>query len=485
MKVGNCMKKEIMPNNFLWGSASAAYQVEGAYETDGKGLSVWDKFVQIPGKTFKETTGELAVDHYHRYKEDIALMAEMGLKTYRFSIYWARIFPKGKGNVSEKGIAFYQNIVDECLKKGIEPMITIFHWDLPQDLEDEYNGWESIQIVDDFVAYATYLFEVFKDKVQYWITINEQNIFTSFGWMYGSHPPGKLNQEKLYYQVNHHVFLAHAKAVLAFKKIIPNGKIGASFAFSPSYAIDCRPENAMSKMDHDNLKSFWWMDVYAYGRYPRTAFTYLEKKGVAPEVTNEDLEIFKEAASEIDFMGVNYYQSAVSEYNQEDGVTPFAEMNTSGKKGSGQVTGEPGLYKNPANPFLETTDWDWIIDPSGLIYACKEITGRYDLPIIISENGLGAFDNITDENKIHDEYRIAYLEAHIKALMKAVDEGCEVWAYCTWSFTDLLSWLNGYQKRYGFVYVDQTEDGGSLSRYKKDSFYWYKKVIETNGNCIY
>lgn len=473
-----------MPKGFLWGSASAAYQIEGAHDKDGKGVSNWDEFVQIPGKTFEGTTGDVAVDHYNRFKEDIALMAEMGLKTYRFSIAWTRIFPAGKGAVNEAGVAFYEAIIDECLKHGIEPMVTLYHWDLPQSLERDYGGWESPEIIEDFVNYAKYLFKAYKGKVKYWITINEQNIFTNFGWMTAMHPPGKFNEEALYYKVNHHVFLAHAKAVLAFKKIIPDGKIGASFAYGPSYALDCQPKNAMAKIDYDNLKNYWWLDVYAYGRYPKNAYNYLVKQGVAPIVTETEQAILKEAARLIDFMGVNYYQSTVVEYNPMDGVTPFGEMNTTGKKGTGQVTGLPGVYKNPSNPYLETTDWDWVIDPAGLRYACKEITSRYDLPIVISENGLGAFDQKTADNQIHDDYRIAYLNAHLKELLRAVDEGCEVWAYCTWSFTDLLSWLNGYQKRYGFVYVDRDERGGSLKRYKKDSFHWYQEVIATDGATV-
>ena len=473
-----------MPKDFLWGSASAAYQIEGAHQLDGKGVSNWDEFVKIPGKTYQETTGEIAVDHYHRYKEDIALMAEMGLKTYRFSIAWTRIFPEGRGAVNQAGVDFYEAIIDECLKYNIEPMVTLYHWDLPQALEDAYGGWESPEAIADYVNYVTYLFQAYKGKVKYWITINEQNIFTGFGWMTAMHPPGKFNEEKTYYQVNHHVFLAHAKAVIAFKEIMPEGKIGASFAYSPSYALDCRPINGMAKLDHDNLKSYWWMDVYAYGRYPRTAMRYLEKQGVAPTVTDEDKTILKAAAKLVDFMGVNYYQTAVVEYNPLDGVTPFGEFNTTGKKGTGQMTGVPGVYKNPSNPYLETTDWDWAIDPSGLRFACKEITSRYDLPIIISENGLGAFDKKTEDDQIHDDYRIAFINAHVKELMIAVDEGCEIWGYCTWSFTDLLSWLNGYQKRYGFVYVDRDEAGGSLNRYKKDSFYWYQEVIATDGATI-
>ena len=472
-----------MPENFLWGSASAAYQVEGAYLEDGKGITNWDKFVRIEGKTFKNTTGDIAVDHYHRFKEDVRLMAEMGLKTYRFSIAWARIIPNGNGEINEKGLKFYENLIDECLKYNIEPMVTIFHWDLPQALIEQYGGFESRKIVDDFVRYATVLFERFGSKVKYWITLNEQNIFTSLGWLTAMHPPGKFDDVKTFYQVNHHAFMAHAKTVLKFKKLVPNGKIGASFAYSPSYSIDCNPINAMSKMDFDDMKNFWWMDMYAYGRYPKSTFVYLKNKDMEPKFEAGDEGILKEAASKIDFMGVNYYQTSVCEYNPIDGVTPYGTFNTTGIKGSGQVTGQPGLFKNPSNPYLKTTDWDWTIDPMGLRYALREITSRYNLPVVISENGLGAFDKKEEDNSIHDPYRIAFLKAHIEEMKIAMEEGCEVIAYCTWSFTDLLSWLNGYQKRYGFVYVDreEEEEGSSMNRYKKDSYYWYKKVIETNG----
>lgn len=478
------MNKYKFPENFLWGSASAAYQIEGAYNIDGKGMSNWDKFVRIPGKTFKGTTGDIAVDHYHRYKEDIALMAEMGLKTYRFSIAWTRIYPQGKGEVNQKGLEFYESIIDECLKYGIEPMVTIYHWDLPQALVEEYNGFESRKIIDDFLNYAETLFRAFGNKVKYWITLNEQNIFTSLGWLTAQHPPGKFDDGKMFYQVNHNAFLAHAKTVLSYRKMGFTGKIGASFAYTPSYPLDCNPINIMSKVNYDDLKNFWWLDMYAYGEYPRAAMKYLEKKGIAPVFYEDDAEILKAAAKEISFMGVNYYQSCVCEYNPLDGVTPYGTMNTTGIKGSGQITGIPGVYKNPQNKFLKTTDWDWTIDPVGLKYLCRETTSRYRLPIIISENGLGAFDKQEDDKSIHDIYRIEYIKEHLKSLAEAIDEGCEVLAYCTWSFTDLLSWLNGYQKRYGFVYVDRNEETGSLNRYKKDSFYWYKKIIETNGEFL-
>ena len=273
------MKVTKFPEGFLWGSASAAYQIEGGWREDGKGITNWDQFVRIPGKTYKATTGDVAVDHYHRYKEDIALMAEMGLKTYRFSVSWARIYPEGRGEVNPKGIEFYENIIDECLKYGIEPMVTIYHWDLPQALVDLYGGWESEEIIEDYVNYAKTLFKAYGSKVKYWITFNEQNIFTSLGWLTAQHPPGKFDDQKTFYQVNHHVFMAHAKAVLAYREMGGTGKIGASFAYTPSYALDCKPENVMSKHDYDELKNFWWMDVYAYGRYPKAAMNYLRKKG--------------------------------------------------------------------------------------------------------------------------------------------------------------------------------------------------------------
>ena len=474
------------PETFLWGSASAAYQIEGAASEDGKGMSNWDQFVRIPGKTFKATTGDLAVDHYHRFKEDIALMAEAGLKTYRFSIAWTRIIPDGNGEVNEKGLAFYDAIIDECIKYGIEPMVTVYHWDMPQALQDQYGGWENRQIVKDYVRYATTLFEHFGDRVHYWITMNEQNVFTSLGWLTGMHPPGKVMDQKMFYQVNHHANMAHAYSVLELKKRYPDAHVGASFAYTPGYAWDCKPINAMAKADYDDLQNYFWMDVYAYGRYPKAAIRYLESNGIHIQMEADDEKIMKQAAALIDFMGVNYYQTAAIEYNPIDGVGMSTEVNTTGKKGTAKEEGIPGLYKKPSNPYLEKTDWDWTIDPMGIRMCCRDITSRYALPIVISENGLGAFDKLEEGNVIHDPYRIAFLEAHLKELKKAIDDGCDVWAYCTWSFTDLLSWLNGYQKRYGFVYVDREEDDTSakLNRYKKDSFYWYQNVIKTNGKDL-
>ena len=365
-------------------------------------------------------------------------------------------------------------------------MVTIYHWDMPQALEDAYHGWENPQIIEDFVTYAVTLFERYGDRVKYWITMNEQNIFTSMGWMEGLHPPGKTDQLKLFYQVNHHANVAHARSVLELKKRFPHAMVGASFAFSPCYAIDCRPENAMAKADFDDLRNYWWLDIYGYGRYPKSAMKYLKSIDCAPDITADEMQDIRQAASLIDFMGVNYYQTAVAEYNDIHGVGANHEVNTTGEKGTAKISGVPGLYKNPANPYLKTTDWDWTIDPMGIRMCCRTITSRYDLPIIISENGLGAFDKLEEDKTIHDPYRIEYLRAHIAELKKAVADGCEVLAYCTWSCTDLLSWLNGYQKRYGFIYVEREEDDASatLNRYPKDSFHWYAEVIKTNGQNL-
>ena len=474
-------KLESFPSKFMWGSASAAYQVEGAWDEDGKGPSNWDQFVRIPGKTFKGTTGDTAVDHYHRYKEDVRLMAEMGLEAYRFSVAWSRIFPEGKGEVNEKGIQFYSDLIDELIKNKIEPILTIYHWDLPQALQDEYGGWESREIVEDFTNYSVTLFKHFGDRVKYWVSLNEQNIFTSFGYRTALHPPG-VKDEKLFYQVNHYANLANASAIKEFRKYVPDGKIGPSFAYSPSYAASSKPEDILSAENAEELNAHWWLDVYAWGMYPQVAWKYLEAKGLAPTFASGDAALLQEAKP--DFMGLNYYQTTTFEKNPLDGVSE-GKMNTSGKKGTTQDTGVPGLYKTVQNENLERTNWDWNIDPTGLRIALRRITNRYQLPILISENVLGEYDKLEEGDVINDDYRIHYLHVHVKAIQEAISDGADILGYCTWSFTDLLSWLNGYQKRYGFVYVNQHEEGNhDLRRIKKKSYDWYKEVIETNGSKL-
>lgn len=470
---------ESFPKDFLWGSASAAYQVEGAWNEEGKGASIWDIYTKIPGTTYKGTNGDIAVDHYHRYKEDVALMAEMGLKAYRFSIAWSRIYPEGRGNVNEEGLKFYDNLIDELLKNNIEPVITVYHWDLPQALQDLYGGWESREIIEDFNNYCITLYKRYGDRVKYWVTLNEQNVFIGLGYSTALHPPGVKDQKRML-EANHIANLANAKAIESFRKYVPNGKVGPSFAFGPTYSYSCKPEDVLAHENAEEINNYWWLDVYCRGTYPKIAWKYFEREGLTPTIEEGDLELLK--CGKPDFIGINYYRTGTFEMNPLDGVGE-SKMNNSGKKGSTQDSGIPGVFKTIKNPNLEATNWDWEIDPVGLRIGLRRLTNRYDLPVLITENGLGEFDTLEENDVVNDDHRIEYLRQHIEQCRAAVTDGVDLLGYCTWSFTDLLSWLNGYQKRYGFVYVDRNEeDEKDLRRIKKKSFYWYKKVIETNGN---
>lgn len=472
---------DAFPEGFLWGSASAAYQVEGAWDKAGKGESVWDRYVKIPGKTFKGTTGEIAVDHYHRYKEDVKLMAEQGLKAYRFSIAWSRVIPDGDGEINEKGLQFYEDLIDELLKYDIEPVVTLYHWDIPQALQDKYNGWEGRQVIKDFTRYAKVLFERFNGKVKYWVTLNEQNVFITLGYMMAVHPPNVKDQKRMI-QANHIASLTNANVIKIFHELKIDGKIGPSFAYGPTYALDSDPKNQLAAQNNEEFNAHLWMDVYVFGKYPTVVWKYFEKNGLTPTIEKGDWDLLK--AGKPDFMGLNYYQTNTVASNPIDGVGQGA-MNTSGKKGSSEESGIPGLYKNVHNDKVKQTNWDWDIDPTGLRIGMRRILSRYNLPILITENGLGEYDTLEEDGSIHDEHRIAYIRDHIRAIQEAITDGVDVIGYCTWSYTDLLSWLNGYQKRYGFVYVDREElDEKELKRYKKDSYYWFKKVIETNGQKV-
>lgn len=463
----------IKNKRILWGSASAAYQIEGACQSEGKGISIWDIWSHIPGKTFEGTNGDRATDHYERFEEDVALMKAQGLEAYRFSIAWTRIYPEGSGAVNPAGIAFYQKLIDALIKAEIEPMITLYHWDLPQTLQDKYGGWESPNVVADFECFARTCFEAFGDRVGYWIVMNEPNIFTHQGYVLGIHPPG-VKDETRYLKVCHHAALAHAKAVLAYKEMGLKGKIGSSIAFMPAYSASEKPEDQAALEVYEATANWWFFDSYFKGYYPETAVQYYESKGIMPTLSLQDMTVLKSGAEAADFIGINYYQTAMIAHNPEDGVG-LGKMNTTGKKGSQSESGIPGLYKFVKNPNLTYTDWDWSIDPQGLKYGMKQLQARYGLPILISENGLGAFDRMNDSGEIADDYRIAFLKAHAEICESALNEGVELLGYCTWSFTDLLSWLNGYQKRYGFVYIDFEDE--ARKRIPKKSYYWYKDWI--------
>jgi 6-phospho-beta-glucosidase len=469
------------PANFLWGAASAAYQVEGAWNADGKGLSVWDVFTKIPGKTFKGSNGDVAVDHYHRFKEDIALMADMGLKAYRFSVSWPRVYPRGRGEVNEAGLRFYSALIDELLSHDIEPILTLYHWDVPQALMEEYGAWESRRIIEDFDNYCVTLYRRFGDRVRYWVSLNEQNYNLHHGFITSLHPPG-VKDRKRFYEANHIAFLANARAIESFRQHVPTGSIGPSFAYSPAYAMTSHPDDVLACDNAEAFTNEWWLDVYCWGKYPQVPLRYLCERGLGPTIQDGDLELLQRGRP--DFLGVNYYQTLTYEANPLDGVSE-GTMNTTGQKGSGQETGIPGLYRTTRNPHVATSNWDWAIDPVGLRVGLRRVTSRYRLPILITENGLGEFDVLDSDDTVNDEHRIAYLRSHVEQCKTAITDGVDLIGYCVWSFTDVLSWLNGYQKRYGLVYVNRDEtDPRDSRRVRKRSFHWYRDLIRANGQNV-
>lgn len=469
------------PAGFLWGAASAAYQVEGGWQADGKGPSVWDTFTKEPGRTYGGSNGDVSVDHYHRFAEDVALMAEAGLRAYRFSISWPRIYPQGTGAVNEAGLAFYDRLIDTLRAHGIEPVVTLYHWDLPQALQDAYGGWEDRRIVADFEHFASTVFARFGGRVKTWVSLNEQNFNLNNAYRLGTHPPAVCDGRR-FYRANHNAFLANAAAILAFRRLVPDGRIGPSFAYSPAYPASCDPRDMLAFENAEDFTNFWWLDAYCLGRYPGAALAWLRETGEAPEIGDGDMELLARARP--DFLGLNYYQTLTYADNGLDGATP-QRINTTGAKGTTPVSGLPGLFKTHPNPHVATTDWDWAVDPLGLRIGLRRLHSRYGLPLLITENGLGAFDRLEDDGTVHDTARIEYLRSHLAACKAALADGVPLLGYCVWSFTDVLSWLNGYQKRYGLVHVDRTEtDARELKRTRKDSFHWYAATIRDGGANI-
>lgn len=464
-------KMKGLPENFLWGASTSAYQVEGANLIDGKGPSVQDI------KTVPEGTSELDVcsDFYHRYKEDIALMAEMGFKTFRFSVAWSRVLPEGTGEVNPKGIEFYSNVIDECLKYGIEPLVTMFHFDLPAALEKR-GGWSNRDSVDWFYDFAKILFENYGDRVKYWLTINEQNMLTLVGDVIGTTDmTGVTNKYKKLYQENHHMLLAQAKVMHLCHEMVPGGKIGPAPNISLVYPATCKPKDILAAQNYNAIRSWLYLDMAVWGRYNNLVWKFLEERDAIPEIFPGDMEIMEQAKP--DFIGFNYYNTATVEWDDGTGVAVAGDQQTG-------VT-EPGMYRISGNPNLTKTEFGWEVDPEGFRSTMREMYSRYHLPMIVTENGLGAHDKLTEDGKIHDDYRIDYLRRHIEQIKLAVSEGVEMMGYCPWSAIDLVSTHEGVVKRYGFIYVNRDEfDLKDMARYKKDSFYWYKKVIETNGEDL-
>lgn len=456
-----------LPKNFLWGASTSAYQVEGAYNEDGKGLSVQDVKTPFPGTP----NFNVCSDHYHHYKEDVKLFAELGLKAYRFSIAWTRILPDGDGEVNPKGVEFYSNLIDECLKYGIEPIVTMYHFDLPLALDND-GGWTNPRTMHAFVKFAKILFENYGSRVKYWLTINEQNMMILYGPVIGTTKPG---QEAMLYQSNHYMLLAQAKVFKLCHEMVPNAKIGPAPNISVNYPHTSKPEDNLATLYVNAVRNWLYLDIAVWGKYNPVAMDYITKKGFKIDITEEEMQILREGKP--DFIAFNYYNTATIEaYSESEAAT----------QGDQQIAlGEPGFFKGVANEFLPFTDFGWQIDPLGFRTTMMEIYSRYHLPLLITENGLGAYDKVEEDGSINDDYRIEYLKQHITELKRAVETGVEVIGYCPWSAIDLISTHQGFLKRYGFIYVNRDNDDlKDLKRLKKKSFFWYNNLIKENAESL-
>lgn len=459
------------PEHFLWGAATAAYQVEGGHDADGKGPSIWDVFSHIPGTTWQDTNGDVAVDHYHRMQEDVALMAEMGLQSYRFSISWPRLLPKGRGEVNEAGVKFYSDLIDALLAHNIVPMITLYHWDLPQALQDE-GGWEARSTAEAFEEYARLCYDRFGSRVRLWATFNETIVFIGHGYITGSHPPSATDPARAI-QACHHVFIAHALAVKAFRQSGIAGDIGFVNVLQPHTPLTRLPEDVAAAELADAIYTHWFYDPVLKGEYPAALLDAAQQRWGVPRFAPDDDRLLRE--NRCDFIGLNYYRRETVVANSGDTHT---QSNHSGESNSGHEFGFKGLFKFVRNPEGVYTDWDWEIWPQGLTDGIMQIKARYgDIPMYITENGLGAKDPIIN-GEVVDDPRIDYLRMHVDAMAEAMAQGADVRGYYPWSFIDLLSWLNGYKKQYGFVYVDHDNN---LARKRKKSFYWYQQLIASRG----
>ncbi len=471
-----------LPDNFLWGGAVAAHQLEGGWQEDGKGLSVSDVMTGgsyhierkitdgiIEGEWYPNHKG---IDFYHTYKEDIKFFAELGFKCFRTSISWSRIFPNGdETEPCEAGLQFYDDLFDELLKYNIEPVITLSHFEMPYYLAKEYGGWINRRLIDFFVHYAVIVMKRYKDKVKYWITFNEINNQSNtstdiFGWTNSGIRFSQFDDpKKALYQAVHHELVASALVVKKGHEINSNFKIGCMCSFVPFYPYSCNPEDMIVSVESMHER-YYFADVHCRGHYPAYAKKQWEREGNAPNMQPEDEQILQEG--KVDYLSFSYYMSN----------TVKADVNETNNGLSG------GNAHSVANPYIKTSEWGWNIDPIGLRYALSMLYERYEIPLFIVENGFGAIDKLEDNNSCDDSYRIEYFKNHIIEMKKAVEiDGVDLIGYTPWGCIDVVSFGTGeLRKRYGFIYVDLNDDGtGTGNRYKKKSFAWYQKVISSNG----
>lgn len=476
-------------DGFLWGGATAANQIEGAFDVDGKGLSSADFVEYIPKEQrTKDNSMEVTTEHiqkvlsgeyegrfpkregidfYYHYEEDIKLLAEMGFKAFRMSIHWSRIFSKGyESEPNEAGLKFYENVFKTLKSYDIEPVVTLSHYETPYGLTEKYNGWVGREVVEHFEHYAKTVFKRYKGLVKYWMTFNEINIINISPFTGGGILSDQLeNPKAASYQALHHQLVASSLATKALREIDADAQMGCMLARMKHYPYTCNPEDVLKAMQDDQM-NLLYTDVHALGEYPNYYKQFLKENNIDLDIQEGDLEILKNYT--VDYISFSYYMSLLSA-NTEEGIRT-----------------EGNLMNSLKNPYLEASEWGWQIDPIGIRIVLNEFWDRYHKPLFIVENGLGAKDKVEEDGSIHDSYRIDYLEKHISEMKKAVIDGVDLMGYLAWGPIDLVSMSTSeMSKRYGFIYVDKDDEGnGSGERTRKDSFNWYKNVIETNGENL-
>lgn len=454
------------PKNFLWGASSSAFQCEGAYLDDGKTLTVADIRSIEASKRLNIADTSITVDFYHHYKEDIALMKACGFTSFRFSISWARLIPNGTGEINPKAVAFYQDVISELKKNGIEPIVTLYHFDLPQVLIDRYNGFASRKCIDDFVAYAKVCFETFKD-VKYWLTINEQMVITFI-------PPFQgLKDTKTSFQAFHHMCIANALVTKLYHSLNLGGMIGPCISYTTRLPATVNSMDSMIAYQQDALHVFALIDAHVYGKYPQYFINHLNKKGLMFEIEEGDYDLMKDAYP--DFLGLNWYVTdAIGQYVDEK----ESFNNYEGPAMPRQERAVKGEYQFYRNPYTKYSEYNWNMDPVGLRFALRRLYDIYRLPMMITENGWSANETISEDGCIHDDLRIEYFQGMVEQMSLALEDGVELIGFNPWSFTDVLSASQGMDKRYGLVYVDRdNHDLKTMKRIPKDSYYWYQKTI--------
>jgi beta-glucosidase len=451
------MKDINFPNNFIWGAATSSYQIEGAWNEDGKGESVWDRLSHTAGKVQNGDTGDIACDHYHRFEEDIQIMSELGLKAYRFSISWPRIFPTGKIKVNQKGVEFYERLINKLLENDIEPVVTLYHWDLPLEL-NKAGAWESDKVVEAFVQYALHIFNQYGDRVKYWITFNEPLVFTL--WFY---PLGLYNQIQLNsaFKATHMVNLAHAKTIRAYRSSdYPDGKIGITLNLSQVYARKDSELDANGAILKDGFINRWFLDPVFNGEYPKDILKLVQNKFSFPTPPRKDLELLKE--NPVDFLGINNYSCARVHIRKEKDYDNIPKI----------------LLSEKPQKDAEISEMGWEVCPQGFYDLLKRVDRDYNQPeIYITENGTACKDENVEDKIVQDEDRISYLKRYLRAVHDAIHDGVKVKSYFLWSLMDNFEWIYGYSKKFGIIKIDYN----TQERIWKKSAFWYKNIIKNNG----